>query len=513
MNSRFIALSACIVCLSGCSNDSDIIANSMGSELQEDQQEQDSTATPPALDTPLLDISGAPETLVLSWQTTHPDQIANVYESNTLTGEEILIRRGITANQLSVSSKTALREWQSDQYRVELCVAFDCVSSEPVAVDSLAEATIQSLTPSVYLKGERFAESVVANEDASVVATSLPVSGTIQIHFRVGMQWFSNKPVGVTDDEFQNLIKVSISDSGNTMAALMVDSLENEALHKVRFVERLGETWVPTTSLVTPAFTTSVTGHENASVAFELSADGNSILLGTDTSLRIYAQQDSWAQHSVITPQDAGRFLAASMNEDFSTLFAIEKQAGTLWLVSYRLTTTEAEAVWAETHRSTIQGISSSDTVLLQASADASSIMIAGWEPAALDEKVPTVQRYWVNSGAELSISAQDSVQLMPVAQSDATLRFSASDNLDTLVLGWQSESGNEAVLNTFEYNNVQRQWRVALELPINTPALADRGFAGDVRFSGDGTTLLLAVPANSTATPYLSAGELLAIR
>ena len=511
MNSPSIALSACIVCLSACSNDGNIAA-SLSSEAQEDRQGQDSTATSHALVAPLLDVSGAPETLVLNWQTTQPDQIANVYEFNALSGEELLIRGGIAANQqsLSLPSRTALREWQADRFRVELCVASDCVSSERVAVDSLAEATIQSLAPSVFLKGERFAESVVANYDASVVATSLPVSGSIQVHFRVDKQWFSNKPVDVIDDEFQNLVNVTISDNGDTMAVLMDNTLENEALHRVRIVERLGERWVPTTS-----FTSSVNGHQNASVAFDLSADGDSILLGTDTSLTIYRQKDSWSQQSVLTPQDTGRFLAASMNDDFTTLFAIEKHAEMLWLVSYQLVMTETglDAGWVETHRSTIQGINSSDSVLLQASADATSLIIAGWEQAALDERIPTLWRYRVHSGAELSISAEDSVQLMPVAQSDAALRFSASDTLDTVVLGWQSKSGNSAVLNTFKYNDLQRQWRGALELPADIPALTEQGFAGDVRFSGDGTTLLLAVPANRTAPPYISVGELLAIR
>ena len=498
-----------MVCLSGCGNDGNIAA-SMSSEAQQDRQGQDSTETSPALDAPVLDVVGAAETLVLNWQTTQPDQIANIYELNALTGEELLIRGGIAANQqsLSVPSRTALREWQADQFRVELCIASDCVTSERVAVDSLAEATVQTLTPSVYLKGERFAESVVVNHDASVVATSLPVSGSIQVHFRVDKQWFSNKPVDVIDEEFQNLANVTISDNGDTIAALMATTFENQALHEIRIVERLGETWVPTTS-----FTSSATGHQEASVAFDLSADGNSILFGSDTSLRIYRQQDNWSQHSVLTPQDTGRFLAATMNDDYTTLFAIEKHAEILWLVSYRLETIGAEAGWVETHRSTIQGIDSSDTVLLQASADATSLMIAGWEQAALDEKRPTLWRYRVNSGAELSISAQDSVQLMPVAQSDAALRFSASDTLDTMVLGWQSASGNDAELNTFNYNDLHREWRVALELPANIPALAEQGFAGDVRFSGDGTTLLLAVPANNTVRPDISVGKLLAIR
>ena len=192
MNSRSIALSACIVCLSGCSNDGNVAASMGSSEAQKDQLGQDAAATSPALDAPVLDISGAPETLLLNWQTTQPDQIANVYEFNALSGEELLVRGGIAANQqsLSVPSRTALREWQADQFRVELCIASDCMTSERVAVESLAEATVQSLTPSVFLKGERFAESVATNYDASVVTTSLPLSGSIQVHFRVGKQWF-----------------------------------------------------------------------------------------------------------------------------------------------------------------------------------------------------------------------------------------------------------------------------------------------------------------------------------
>lgn len=511
-------LLALIIGLTGCDNhpDNDDTPNTQNDQrsgsVSEIERIDDGLAAPAQ---PRLLIEAAHERLLFSWQTDHPYQFGNLYEFDNSTGTEILIQSDITAqtNKLILQSKTPSRAWHAQQFRVELCNASGCISSARMAIDTLVAATAQTLRPGVFILGERFAESVVTNHDASMIVSTLPVEGAVQIYFHNQTQWVATQPIRLLLSDSQALIDLSSSDTGDTLAVLIKDRDADTPAGSIRILERLGEAWVPISDLPMPAGTTL-----NSNSIVSLSANADELYLHTPDKLIIYQRSDlDWSlQHSIPAPS-GGLLAATSVNQDSDQIYALLRQSDTLWFVSYQLVSSLNPPTWQERHRQVINGVDANDEVFLQRSIDNSSIIIAGWDGAVLEERSPVLWRYDLSDDAtssiEPSLMISDSLRTAPTRNSDAKLRFSTSESLDIAVIGWQSESGDDAQLSTVTFSEQQQRYRVALELPHALSTLAKQSFGQDVVLSRDGETLLVSTLPGSSTPSTNQAGELLIFR
>jgi len=460
---------------------------------------------------PALSIDAIAHRLVFSWQPDHSEQLANLYQHDSLTGEEILIRGDMTSNttKISVPSNTPGRAWHDEKFRLELCDKTDCVSSVRMTVDTLVAKTSQTLRPSVFIQGERFASSVTANHDASMIASTLPAEGAVQIHFYNQQQWVENSPVSLALTTTQELFDVSSSYTGDTLAALVLDNNDDQIAAHVQILERLGETWISTSKLTIPGGTTI----DNAS-QISLSANADELYLHTPEQLLIYRRHDiDWRLQPLLSATPNGLLAATAVSKNPNRVHAVVRQTGAIWFVIYQLQSESNEPEWIETHRVSLQGIDSDDDVALHNHTDGTSIIVAGWDTATQLERSAVLWRYQLfNSSRDTQdplLTVTDSLRTAPTQDETAQLRFSASANLDHVVLGWHSPAGDDALVKTFTFNAQQQRFRVALELPHALSTLAKQSFAKDVLLSGDGSTLLVATLPGTATSPENRAGEL----
>lgn len=511
-----ICLLALLISLTGCDGGSN--RHDPASAQDDDsigyingQEQIDDALTAPVQPTLLIDAARA--MLVFSYLSDQDYPVGNLYEFDTVTRSETLIQDNITAQAdiLPLPSRTPLRPWHTQQFRLELCDATDCVSSDRVAINTLVADTAHTLRPSVFLKGERFAESVTANFDASMVASTLPIEGAVQIHFYNQTQWIATEPVRLTLTNSQALLDISSSHTGDMLAVLIKD---NEAITQsgsVRIVERLGEAWIPTGDIPLPAGITL-----DADSIISVSPDAGYLYLHTPAALSIYQRNNlDWSLRSSLTAPLEETIAATSVNAQSDQIYALLRQSDGPWLVAYQLVEAQNGLTWREKHRQRLTGVDKNDELFLQRDADDSSILVAGWDGAILGERSPVLWRFNViaTDGEVSGLTVSHSLRTRPTQNGDAELRFSASENLDTAALGWHSPSGDDAQLSTYTFNEQEQRYRVALELPHALATLAKQNFGHDVFLSRDGTTLLVStLPGNATPSSN-RAGELLIFR
>ncbi len=486
---------------------------------------------------PELVVRATPETLRLSWQFTGSEgrssqQWANLYAYNTMLREEILIQGNIdvTTSSFSMQSRTPRRAWHNEQFRFELCDVSDCVSSARVPLNSLAAETTTVLRPGVFINGERFAEYIAANDDASIVFVTRPVQNAVQVFFHNQRQWVATPPVSL-GNAISNVLKaIDSSASGDTLAALLAS---DETPSTIRIIERLGETWLPTATLPVPA---SITVDKTSNIT--LSTDGEVLLLHSEENVLIYRRNNlEWVMQTPVELDSGAKLKAATVNGQFNTIHLLIQTNGQLWLESYqsngddhRQTDNQARETdsalsnptlqlpeWQNVRRSLVQGVDALDDIQLQTDSDATSIIVAGWDNANSEQRSPVMWRMRIAGNVARPESGEfqtlDSLRAAPTNDTRARLRFSASNDLNTVVLGWQSPFGDAAEISTYIYRTDDRQWHSALELPHELTRLAKQAFAHSVLFSADGETLLVTTPAGNASLPTNRVGELRVFR
>ncbi|MFK7993705.1 MAG: hypothetical protein AB8B87_06190 [Granulosicoccus sp.] len=464
---------------------------------------------------PELQVTAASETLTFTWQSSETNQLANIYEFNTRTGAETLLSGDIESNISSASfaSKTPSRAWHEQQIRLELCDSNDCVSSERVAIDTQVAATSQTLRPNVFLKGERFAESITVNHNASLIASTLPVQGAVQIHFYLDRHWVATEPIALVSTDFHQLLDVNSSRTGNTLAVLVKDIDNDDRAGSIRILERLGEAWIPINELPVPeSFTLDVDS------TVRLSANEDYLYLHTLDDVLIYHYDSPDGDRRQSLPSRVDETLVAiDIVDNSNQILALVRRSDSLWLVSYKPPAQEETILWQETHRHLVQGVDSSDRAYIASNVDGSSVIVAGWDAAGLETRSPVLWRFslsgHIDTSSEPSLSVIDSRRMAPTDNNHAALRFVASKKLDTVVLGWHSRSDDDAALSTFVFSKQSLSYSVALELPHSVPTFAKQSFANDVALSGDSSTLLVSILPGSSTPSSNRAGELFVFR
>lgn len=503
------------LCLAGCANDEQPQAedhsNSMADAIT-------GLVAPPQ---PRLQIAAHPGSLVLLWQSDSSDTLANVYAYSSISGQETLVAENIPAqnNTLTLPSLSPSRPWQHQQFRVELCSATDCVSSDRMPISWLAGATVQRIAPSVFLQGEHFAESIASNHDGTIVFTTLSLEGAVQVHFRNELQWISSDPIQVAPAYSQSIIDVASSGNGDMLAVLVGATADNAWQASVSIVERLGEAWVVTGAVSIP---TSAVVRNTATLT--LSKPGDQLLLKTADQVLLYERSAlNWIPTQRFTAPSDSHIAAVSVDERFSGVQILLQGNNQLKLFASQLAgnmemdTNVLMQGWPDSDATLVMGLDADSEVQLQSHQDGTSVIVAGWDTVTLTERSPVLWRYTigqpdVQTGLS-SVDAIDSLRLRPTTDAQARLRFSASHTLDTVLLGWHSAAGDNARLTSFQYDANHMRWFMALELPDALPSLAKQGFAGQVLLAANGETLLIATPAGNATPPHNHVGELLVFR
>ncbi len=497
----FILLLVVALHLSACASDPSPSENST-SKLDSSPAELNSDSLQPPAQPELL-ITAAPETLVFTWQTDSRDQTANLYAYNPSLNEEILIQgnMGSETTSITIESKSARRIWNNEQFRVELCDPLGCVSSAKVPLTGLLANTTATIRPSEFIESERFAEHITTNHDASVIFATLPVRGAIQVYFHIEGRWIAASPIGLDNLASASIDSIVSSESGDTLAALMVS---DTAQPTIRIIERLGENWFTTSTLSAPEL-----ANVDPSRKITLSDNGDALLLHTaDNVLLFRRNQLAWNIETPVSVTQNATIKAVTVNSQLNIVHVVTLENGQLWLSSH-----EHESTWKNVGRRLIQGVNAHNEVSLHSNSEGSSIIVAGWDTVSIDQRSPVMWRLNTSQDSENSqttdVQIIDSISAPPTTDVMASLRFSASDDLNTVALGWQSLTSESAELSTYTYLVNERQWHSALELPHQLTPLAKQAFAQTVLLSPDGKTLIMTTPVSNGSAPSNRVGEL----
>lgn len=498
---------------------------------------------------PVLRLRAEPGTLILDWSPVAAQTTARLYRYDSALPGEMLVYESDDWQQhlLHLPSATAQTPWHRQQYRLELCTADNCVSSERMALSGLAPATAHYLSPAVFLRGERYAEQMALNHDASLAVISMPLEGSLEFHIRSGTQWSLSQRLHLNDlpDAEKRSFFLSASDTGDTIA-VYASSADSSDPGQIRILERLGETWLQTTSLPLPvepvadsagqtAFGQSTDLLTDPDQSITISAAGNELLLQSHD--RLYTSRRTevgWSTPQVLAdmnsnnatsaPEHQSKLTGSTVSRDFTRILTIVRQNGSTYLNLWSAEPTTND--WQRTAHLLLTDFSQEHELSLHANTQGDELLIAGWEAGNRPERHPIMWRYTLSqdSGTQsavegISLQALNSLRAPPTSEAQATLVFHASEWLTQVVLGWQlvddPETGSmpDAAFSTWQYHPQSAQWLSDLELPEAVPTLAKQAFGREMVLSADGSTLMMAVDARRTQATGSGIGEVLVLR
>jgi hypothetical protein len=531
---------------SATSADSTQLSTSTRAELL---AEGDSTATNLfndsliAPDKPTLVISATAGLLHLSWDSSIEPVTTRVYQFDTLTREEQLLGEytGVNESVISIPSQTHLRAWQREQFRVEVCSANDCISSERIPLSNLTEQTLTYLYPGNYIEQERYAEHFALNLDASLLIASLPVAGAIDI-FTPGNAGLINTQrvrLGTLEVSVQRQLQLSASASGDTLM-VAIDDESGATLLDLRVLERLGEIWIETGKWEFDKH--NLTGkpqdNSNQKIArtglLQLDDDGDSVLFTLANQLYtgqrtetgwirpypIITNTDSDEQGSTIyNMQQSVSLISATGSGNLDTVFMVTSLDQQLSLIALQKNSLSSPASWNKIAEFPLFDMDPNREMVIRSNDDGSLLAIAGWENTQAADSTVIMRRFSLddaNSNLQTdaaSIVAIDSLRYPPTEHAFAKLRFSANRNLDTVAIGWQANETDtveaDAALGTYRFDTISQRWIALLELPEAIPTLAKQAFAGNIQLSADGQTLMISTQPGQSLSAINRAGEI----
>lgn len=495
---------------------------------------------PPAEAT--LAIASEPGFLQLTWDSIPDQQLANIYKFDKAEGLEVLIAQSTDASKQTIKlpSKTHQRAWHSEQFRVELCDANSCVSSARVSIAGLAERSVQRVYPSIFVQGEKFADNVVFNTTASLMAVSLPVQGAIDLYSKPENLWRNTQRISLEPSTLSSTrsISLALSPSGDTLSALVTDE---ESPPELIILERFGEAWFETTTLEigSSAAPSAIMSEARISDSVSISEDSNLILITTGEKLYTTARVNSgWTiprllQQDRLQPSPTAfteRFStdavlkAASANLAHTRLLTVHSLDQSLWLSIWEQTPTDSLTPnWNKISAYPISNVNSAKDISIHSNSKGDRVVIAGWELNNDVEHTPVMWRYEIpnESGIDTTISTElsviDSLRFPFAAQSSAVLRFSADDALNQLVLGWQSmetaTSTPDAALITYQFSAIAMRWLPKLELPEVFPTFAKQSFVRSALLSPDGEAMIISIGAGQSLAGENRVGEMVTLQ
>lgn len=508
----------------------------------------DDALIPPAA--PLLQVEASPGSLLLNWSAPKGTEKVTLYSYDLTTGLEQMVDVEIDplSTELLLPSKTHLRAWHREQFRLEFCADTNCISSRRVSINGLADQTIAQFKPSVFIENERYAQDMAINETASVLAISRPTQGSVDVYIQPDQQWLLTQQINFSglDISPTRQIYLTLSANADIIAALVIDPAKHQDA-QIRVLQRLGEAWLETAQLSPAQSVTddsTLVALQSAAnpllsdrVSVQLSANGNRLLARIDNTVSTFSYGSTgWIadQELANTASNATDTAYPSLNRllsnmsDSMTLLAIDGSASLdrlytlhekddqLWLTHWLQRSPSSEAaLWQQSQTLLVSGLRPGHDIQVHSDETGNRLIIAGWEFSSIDTRTPVMWRYQVtltDADAQqaqelprLMLSVIDSLRLAPSPEPMANLKFAGSRNLNMVAIGWQSPESTrvgdlpDASLLTYRYHEESRRWLTALELPEAIPTLAKSRFAGNVVVSADARTLLLSAQTSTS--------------
>ncbi len=507
---------------SSVSNDDQTASQTVDGSYNDDQNSaailnNDGLEAPKA---PTLNIASFHRHLEFSWNNQSTDQTASLIAYNRRSGIETLIADQLSnidsPYQLPISSHELA--WHDMQYRVQICSSNDqCTSSESVPVITLLASTIDTVQAESNSASDNYAHSMAINASGNVLASLVPGASQVHMHFELPHGWINASQIPLYTNELSHLraasfesVSMSLSSSGDTLAVAGVNNTDGAVL--VVF-DRLGENWIQTAQLnpfqLSQQALLSAHFSSNA-INIQLAENGEQLLVslqesttqtehntnGISALLSLSRTGSSWRmEHTLpLAANGASRLPAFSASADLQTLFTLSDNNGDVIVDRYKLSANQ----WQSVASLSLSMLQASSDIALQTSADGDALLIGGWERGATD-KTPVLWHYQAYDNAfELLTSIREPATIDTMAQ----YRLATDANLQHLAIGWQST--DDADLSV--YYQEQQAWVHALSLPDSLNISAKSALAQQVKFSADGTTLLVS-SSQSLASPAQRTG------
>lgn len=496
----------------------------------------DSLLAPPQIETTLSSAHGV---ITLEWEPIENQRTSSVYLFDSLLGSEIQI--GPTNDDASQSSYTLpslshQRAWHREFLRVEVCNHDSCFSSKRLSVADAIESTIQRITPSVFIEGERFGQSVTVNDNATLMAVALPLQGAVDIYLKPAFEWVATQRISLSNLSMSTVreIHMDFSSRGDTLAVLI---LHNNSLDapEIKLLERLGEGWIETNGIVLSSID-QTTGHNPAfqpDRPIIISDNGSRILVSiAQQAYTLYQTDIGWsspellAQAGILSGSNAftaeaknnGVLKSMSASRSLDHIFLAKSIDQSLWLSTWKIQSpTAPDPTWENTAAYPINAIASDSDLKISSNRAGDSIFIAGWEAMEGADRTPVAWRYQLPDSNETSVSTSlsslDSIRFPPTQDTTASIRFSTNDELDQVVLGWQGtlddSKSHDAALMTYTYSLESMRWIPKLELPEAYPTFAKHAFLKSTELSPDGSALLISICSGNSLSSENRVGEI----
>ena len=546
---KAVIISALAISLSACQSGS---ANLNNSTVQSDSQNTasvaesptsadlsaDSLVAPAQIETSLSSAQGL---ITLEWEPIENQRSSSVYLYDSLVGSEIQLGSTNDASQSSFTlpSLSHQRAWHREFLRVEVCNNDNCISSKRLSVADAIESTIQRITPSVFIEGERFAQSITINDNAKLMAVALPSQGAIDIYLKPANEWVATQRTHLTNLSVSTVreIHMDFSSSGDTLAVLIFHNNGLDA-PEIKILERLGEGWFETSTIELSGI--DQTSDSNTVLELErpliISENGSRLLVNiaqqaytlyqtdmgwSSPELLAHANIVSWPDTFTDRVIDNGVLKSMSASRSLDRIFLAHSIDQSLWLSTWHVQSTTAPTpTWEKTAAYPISAIAHDNELKMSSNRTGDQIIIAGWEAVEGADLTPVAWRYQLPDSSETSVSTSldslDSIRFPPTQDTSASIRFSSNDELDQVVLGWQGTSddskGHDAALMSYTYSSESMRWIPKLELPEVYPTFAKQAFVRSTELSPDGSALLISISAGSSLSSENRVGEIAAL-
>lgn len=488
-----------------------------------------------------LTISSSQGLITLDWETIENQRSSSVFLYDSLMGSEIQLESIDDPSQTSFTlpSMSHQRAWHREFLRVEVCNAENCISSKRLSIADAIESTIQRITPSVFIEGERFAQSLTVNDNARLMAVALPTQGAIDFYLRPANNWVTTQRTHLTNLSVSSVreIHMDFSSSGDTLAVLII---HNNALDtpEIKILERLGEGWFETSTIALNGleFNSDVVKAVELERPIIISDTGSRILVNIEQLAYTLNQTDQgWsapellAHTSIASWTDAftdrvvnnGVLKSMSASRSLDRIFLTHSIDQSVWLSTWQVqSSTNSELVWEKTASYPINALASDKELKMSSDRTGENIIIAGWEAVTATDRTPVAWRYQLpdltQASAGTLLNSLDSIRFPPTQDVTASIRFSSNDKLDQVVLGWQGQSdeseGHDAALMTYVYGSESMRWIPKLELPEVYPTFAKQAFVRSTELSHEGNALIIGISAGNSLSTDNRVGEIVSL-
>lgn len=458
---------------------------------------------------PTLSIAAAPGALQLSWvdrDNASSDAVTQIslYEYNIVSQQETLITAldDVTTSSYIHTIKPHQLAWDSTSYRVEICTAQNCLSSERQAVGDLLVDAIGGLTANDNQLSVSFGDDVALNADGTVALVSSPLNASALVFFNVNNQWIQASTL--TSQAFSNAdisnMKVSVSATGETLAIV---SVSQRSAPQVAIFDLLGENWIETATINAFNSNSATQSWDTSSIRIKLSSNGERLVFGVqeanpsanDTNnfynrLWVYdRRQLSWAQAALLSvPVQHIRLPAFAGNSDLTQVFTISALNAGLYLSEFNA----ASGAWQLASQQFLSVIEPSIDSTLASSGNGQQIALAAWETQSDGQRAAVAWRL-AKSGEQWI--GTDSVKLAPTSNARAQLRLAADSSLNNIAIGWQASSD----ANLAFFDNQDTGWQHLFSVPEALNLTRNIGLAQSVAFSADNSTVLIGTSNTGT--------------